>query len=419
MALDLGPSQQSQASSTESMTSREHDRQHVSYEDSPSSRSQNLRESTPSTSLSDDSSQERAGSLSSVHASNASNASETGKLHIRSSNSPLHLGQILRSRTINPVDSPPRKSPLKRTASGQVKPGESEHWAPSASVKLHGHSRNTSTASKTSQVSDLSHELRTRLSYAMFKVQNGWQSHNLNELEAMTLPRSSPSSGLSQLQHAAGVPPSSQHSQYPAETSRYAQRSPPAMGSAYEQPALRQVSAQSPPLYHAMPNATSAPHSPHRGPSLAPPVDILPRTSHQLHSLNMQPPQLNTTNTYHNGASNLTSPTVPTPTPLTPTRRPASSIRTPSQKADAEKDAVETLMFMSSPGNSGYHPAAFRASAMSPLRSNGSTRSPTKRTTFASPSMSKAPAGRLATTADIDRVLDEMPDRYSSSDDEE
>ncbi|KAL8904381.1 MAG: hypothetical protein Q9207_003306 [Kuettlingeria erythrocarpa] len=399
------------------MTSREHDRQLVSYEDSPSSRSQNLRESTPSTSLSNNSSQERAGSLSSVH---ASNASETGKLHIRSSNTPPHLGQLPGSRTIDAGDSPPHKSPLKRTASGQVKRADSEHWVPSHSANLHGHhSRNSSTASKTSQVSDLSHELRTRLSYAMFKVQNGWQSHNLNELEAMALPRSSPSSGISQLQRAAGVPSSSHYFQHPAETFRYAQRSPPTTGSPYKQPNLRQVSAQSPPLYRSLPNDTSAPHSPHRGPSLAPPVDILPRISHQTHSLNMQPPQLNTANIHHNGASNLTSPKVPTPTPLTPTRPPASSIRTPSQKADAEKDAVETLMFMSSPGNSGYHPTAFRASATSPLGSNDSTMSPTKMISFASPSMSKASARRLTTTADIDRVLDEMPDRYSSSDDEE
>ncbi|KAL8762529.1 MAG: hypothetical protein Q9184_001489 [Pyrenodesmia sp. 2 TL-2023] len=300
-----------------------------------------------------------------------------------------------------------------------MKSTDNGHWAPSTGADPHGHSRNASTVSKSSQVSGLSHELRTRLSYAMFKVQNGWQSHNLNELEAMALPRLSPSSGISQLHCAAGALNSTpQHPQYPAKTSQYTQHSPPSTRSPYEQPDLRQVSAQSPPLYRPMPNDTLAPHSPRRGPSLAPPVDILPRTSRPLHPLNVQPPQLNTTNLYHNGTSNLASPTVTTATPLTPIRRPTSSIRTPSQKADAEKDAVETLMFMSSPGNSGYHPNAFRGPAMSPMQNNGSAMSPTQRITSASPNPRKAPVGRLTTTADIDRVLDEMPDRYSSSDEE-
>lgn len=416
MALDLGPSLQSQASSIESIASREHDRQTTSYEDSPRSHSQNFRESTPSTSLSNHSSQQRVESHSPVH---ASNASVTGKLHLRLSSSPPHPSQRPGSRAIVPVDGSPHKSPMKRTASGQVKSAENGHWASSTGANPHGHSRNTSTASKSGQVSELSHELRTRLSYAMFKVQNGWQSHNLNELEAMALPRLSPSSGISQLQRAAGVPTSpSQHAHYPAKAFQYTQHSPPFTRSPYEQPDLRQVSTQAPPLHHPMPNDTSAPHSPHRGPSLAPPVDILPRTSRPLHPLNMQPPQLNTTNLYRDGTGNLASPTVTTSTPLTPIRRPASSIRTPSQKADAEKDAVETLMFMSSPGNSGYHPAAFHGAATSPVRSDGSMMSPTKKITFASRNPSKAPVGRLNTTADIDRVLDEMPDRYSSSDEE-
>ncbi|KAL8920218.1 MAG: hypothetical protein Q9208_006383 [Pyrenodesmia sp. 3 TL-2023] len=416
MALDLRPSQQSQASSVESIASRGHDRQTTSYDDSPRSHSQTLRESTPSTSLSNHSSQERAGSHSPVH---ANNASVTGKLHLRLGNSPPHPDQRPRSRVISPIDGSPHKSPIKRTASGQVKLAENGHWMPSTGANPHTHSRNASTASKSSQVSDLSHELRTRLSYAMFKVQNGWQSHNLNELEAMALPRLSPTSGISQLQRAAGVPSSpSQHPQYPAKVYQYTQHSPPSTRSPYEQPDRRQVSTNSPPLHYTMPNDTTVPHSPHRGPSLAPPVDILPRTSRPLHPLNMQPPQINTTNLYHTATSNLASPTVTTATPLTPIRRPASSIRTPSQKADAEKDAVETLMFMSSPGNSGYHPNTFHGSAPSPRRSNNSTMSPTKRITFASPNLGKARAGSLTTTADIDRVLDEMPHRYSSSDEE-
>lgn len=90
-----------------------------------------------------------------------------------------------------------------------------------------------------------------------------------------------------------------------------------------------------------------------------------------------------------------------------------------------EKDAVETLMFMSSPGNSGHYPASYGTGSPGPNLAVTSPKRvgfapPTnKHNTFRSPYMNQpVRSGKLATAADIDRVLDEMPDRYSSSDDE-
>ncbi|KFH43155.1 hypothetical protein ACRE_060960 [Hapsidospora chrysogenum ATCC 11550] len=80
----------------------------------------------------------------------------------------------------------------KRMADGEVKsPGK-------------GHSRTTSTlsmASTTSTIGDLSHELRTRLSYAMVKVNNGWQAHSLDEVESLASQAVSPTSSTSTTVH--------------------------------------------------------------------------------------------------------------------------------------------------------------------------------------------------------------------------
>lgn len=106
--------------------------------------------------------------------------------------------------------------------------------------------------------------------------------------------------------------------------------------------------------------------------------------------------------------------------------RPPTSQRTPSQNAAMEADAVETLLFMASPNNSGYNPPSHAsqdsslrstqlfASQTSPLRTQFSQASMTspKKVAFSSqrsidPSVDKA--------ALIDRMLDEVSD---DSDDE-
>ncbi|KAI4121390.1 MAG: hypothetical protein LQ341_007414, partial [Variospora aurantia] len=298
MALELHQSQPSQASSVDSTATRDDGHRPISYQDSPPrSRSEQLRESTPTTSLSNHSSQQRMGSLSPLH---IDRLAESG-LHRRLSNIasfPVEDSALQHTGidTASPYTSPP-----KRTATGQAKWASEGHPSSPNDATQFGHSRHTSTASKASQISDLSHELRTRLSYAMLKVQNGWQSHNLNELEAMALPRTSPTSGITPIRHAATSPPrDSAHSQH-------LQGSP------------------------ARPS--------HHRPSLEPPLDFRSCNSRQPHPSNVQPPHLDTMNVSRTDNNGFLSPIgISTPPP-----RPSASTRTPSQKADMEKDAVETL----------------------------------------------------------------------------
>ena len=108
-----------------------------------------------------------------------------------------------------------------------------------------------------------------------------------------------------------------------------------------------------------------SPHPPTRPPQLAPPADILSprRRVHQ----DGQALQINPYAPTQPPYSPSTIPATPPPLP----RHGAATKRTPSQTAASrEADAVETLMFMASPGNSGYAARAEHSLQTSPLRSH-------------------------------------------------
>lgn len=114
--------------------------------------------------------------------------------------------------------------------------------------------------------------------------------------------------------------------------------------------------------------------------------------------------------------------------PYSPTRKmhvstSASKQRTPSQNAAMEADAVETLLFMASPGNSGYHPntsgatesnlrsTAPMSSQPSPLRSQflhgDELISPPRKVEFVEVLSNDRPVDLTREVRDIDRMLDE------------
>ena len=104
--------------------------------------------------------------------------------------------------------------------------------------------------------------------------------------------------------------------------------------------------------------------------------------------------------------------------------------RTPSQNAAMEADAVETLLFMASPGNSSYHPntsgaaesnlrstAPTSSSQPSPLRTqfhyNEKLSSPRRKVDFADGMSSPKPVDLSVEVRDVDRMLDELSDDSS------
>jgi hypothetical protein len=102
--------------------------------------------------------------------------------------------------------------------------------------------------------------------------------------------------------------------------------------------------------------------------------------------------------------------------------RPTPKQRTPSQNAAMEADAVETLLFMASPNNSGYHLPS-QSSQVSSLRAKQPLSAMTSplRTQFSQASMNSpkrvaftdqhaAAATHIEKSDMIDRMLDDLPD---------
>ena len=290
----------------------------------------------------------------------------------------------------------------------------------------------------------------------MVKVQNGWESHNINELEVMTSNQASPVSALSDQKGPrklalAGVIqakyPTSPQSQSPKQTvlangsdnATLQSRTPfpghghvpPNFVDITHDPPSHQVGAAYESFWRehqgvSAPKHTEAGGSPNVGPSLAPPVDLVPHNQRRIGGLIPQLPTLHTKD-LQSARNQLGS--VSSNLPTTPPPMKASKMRTPSQQAAVEKDAVETLLFMSSPGNSNYHPPP--ALSGTPLRNNFSS-STVKKDHAATLRQSKGarpnrsfPKTRLASQsrrplsdAELDSILDDMPDTSSSDEDD-
>ncbi|KAH8809160.1 hypothetical protein F5884DRAFT_676578 [Xylogone sp. PMI_703] len=283
----------------------------------------------------------------------------------------------------------------KRTADGQVKTPISPREVP-----FRRHSRTISNASSigSNRLGELSSELRTRLSYAMVKVNNGWTSNSIDEVETLASQAGSPTSSTSTLHGRRNLTTSPR-----ANIASYQSR--PSNNALHQDFDLYSRSAPSSRTYesfwrdHSSSNASYfrqssqgvSISSPRPKVSLGPPADIHPnnrprRTDAAGFS---KPPNLPGQSTSDMSQYSQKSFNSPTPTPHTPIRRGSTSnnsrfqdrpagIRTPTQKTIQEQDAIETLLFMSSPGNSGNMNHAFPP----PSRSQASPQRSPLRTEF-------------------------------------
>ncbi|KAM0283988.1 hypothetical protein ACHAQH_002183 [Verticillium albo-atrum] len=258
----------------------------------------------------------------------------------------------------------------KRTADGTVKDT-------SMSPVRGGHSRNTSTVSMASTtastIGDLSSDLKTRLSYAMVKLNHGWQSHSIDEVESMASQAASPTSSHSTL-----------HGRYdnsasPRTAMMAAARNAPLSAtttSSNPSPATYDTfwrdGAQTARRGH---NSASPPGVVQPAPSLAPPAPIQPSRSSAAHNPRRNSnPHYTPTLLSHSHSASPHTPAQHNSLQGTPLQRLGRTpladpiLFSPHQNV-REQDAIETLMFMSSPGNStnmkhGYAPAT---SASQPL----------------------------------------------------
>ena len=258
-------------------------------------------------------------------------------------------------------------------------------------------------------ISQLSQQLRTRLSYAMYKVKTGNPSQSLDELESLASqsPRSSTSAFQSN-RHAAESPRTAMAGDWRRKWSS-------SEGSDVGVPAQ-----PSSPAWSRSNGGAHPPSNPASRRALAPPANIVPGSRRR-------PAPNGVPNGPYAGG------------PYTPSRNlhvsTSTPKRTPSQNAAMEADAVETLLFMASPGNSGYHPntngapesslrstAPMSSSQPSPLRTqfhyNEKLSSPRRRVGFADTVPNQKTGDLSVEVRDIDRMLDESSDDSSDGLDE-
>ena len=277
----------------------------------------------------------------------------------------------------------------------------------------------------------------------MVKVQKGWESKNINEVETLAAQRHasvSPTRGNEQRHNgqptkvsASPERPVFMYSNIRTQISPNRQSAQPR-----EKPSPSRLSSSSSSLSEKL-HISIEKHRSHPtssklgGPSLAPPVDLSPRNPRRSNPPAFEAPKL-----AGNGIkamSNLSGSSVSSSATPPTGQRPL--VQTPSQQnaSAMEQDAIETLLFMSSPGNSQYRPPSQPRPPGSPLRTvlspekrakvrtlelDKATRSPNDDIAPLSPRkktfLEKA---NLENSENIDKVLDNMPTEDSSSSDEE
>ncbi|KAF2962670.1 hypothetical protein GQX73_g10904 [Xylaria multiplex] len=268
----------------------------------------------------------------------------------------------------------------KRMADGVVK--HTRHHSSASPVRM-GHSRNTSTVSVASttgsRIGELSAELKAKLSYAMVKVNNGWQSHSIDEVESLASQAASPTSSTSTLhgRHCSSASPRISLAGF-----RQAVSNPPSMTTSpiFQHPQGRTYETYS----RESASKISSTSSISQVPTLAPPAPIRPRQALPTN------PRRNSNARYtpaYLAQSHHSSPHTPSqPSPLqgTPSQHHIHSpnvdpiLFSPPQNL-REQEALETLLFMSSPGNSANLKHTFLSPQASQPRNSTRTTLPTSR----------------------------------------
>lgn len=359
----------------------------------------------------------------------------------------------------------------KRTATGEIKPSNTSVAPPSpGTISAEGHPAESvgwrSRGSRIAAVNwpcnsifciillvlisktQLSVHLRTRLSYAAAKIEKSRQSLNTQEKLPLDL-----------LKESSSTPPVIVKGAPNTDGSRRRDKDSP-NGSPVSAPDIPIQSNFFSPHTRVSPAARSddlssvsqskySPGSPFSSkrmsatPTLAPPADIVPSGSSSSRRRRPNPNQALEASRYiasfddrqhrfqhesTNGSQKILVPGTPplqslsqqTSTPYNGLSRQS----THSQNASMEQDAIETLLFMSSPGNSAYHPSSQRQQSTSHISQTSLSTESSTRGSQLQDSQAAGEDHRRAGQAryleaqagdEIDRMLDQMEDSDSDN----
>ncbi|RHZ51020.1 uncharacterized protein CDV56_101504 [Aspergillus thermomutatus] len=340
----------------------------------------------------------------------------------------------------------------KRTATGEIKPSNISVAPPSpGTISTERHpAESIGWRSRGSKIAALSVHLRTRLSYAAARIEKSRQSLDAQAKLPLNILQESSSTApvvVKTPPYADGADGSRLQDKDSPEGSPVSAPDLPTQSNLFPNTRLSPA-ARSDDLSSVAPSKKSpvSQFSSKRmsaTPRLAPPADIVPSGSgsrrrrpnpnQALAPSRYVPssddrqhrPQHGTTDDSPNvlvpGTPPLQSLSQPTSTPYNGLSRQS----THSQNASMEQDAIETLLFMSSPGNSTYHPSSQRQQSASHISqtslSTGSStsRSQTQDSQAAGADHRRAGQARFLESQagdEIDRMLDQMED--SDSEDE-
>ncbi|KAK4900235.1 hypothetical protein LTR27_002459 [Elasticomyces elasticus] len=237
----------------------------------------------------------------------------------------------------------PATNGAKRTASGHVKNAPSLPSTPLAATFADRISRRESISSTGSRAGELAATLKTRLGYAMAKVQHGWEHKTIAEVEQLaTQKMSSPNRHSMSHVDYSHRPVSAGLSNGTARLSMYESYGPPMMDDTTSPPSKRRSGNYS--------NFMASPQQPRpawsNAPHLQPPADIRPGTS-STQQMYYSAPSSQTS------AQHLQNAMSPPRTPLNghSSRRP-TTIRTDIQIQEAESEALQALFQLGSPHTS-------------------------------------------------------------------
>ncbi|KAI5917599.1 hypothetical protein F4810DRAFT_695789 [Camillea tinctor] len=216
----------------------------------------------------------------------------------------------------------------------------------------------------------------------MVKVNNGWQSHSIDEVESLASQAASPTSSTSTLHGRQGA---SASPRVAVSAPRYVASNPPSTATSPTMllpPPGRTYESfwrESNPKH---PNSTS-PIS--QVPTLAPPAPIQPRQPGHTNPRRNSNTRYNPAFLSHSHHLSPHTPAQPSPLQNTPGQRSGRApnvdpiLFSPHQNV-REQEALETLMFMSSPGNSANMKHNFPSSSQASQPRNGTrTALPTSR----------------------------------------
>jgi hypothetical protein len=265
------------------------------------------------------------------------------------------------------ISTPVANNGRKRSADGRAKDILGGSLTPSNGIFKGNRSRATSAASSSSsRAGELAANLKARLGYAMTKVQNGWEHKPFSEVERLAAQKAANRHSMSHLDYNRR-PLSSGLSNGTARLSMYEPQTSAAMEGAASPPSKRL------PGSYTTFAPTRAPHLSGAIPRLQPAPDIRPSNGYRSHPY--APP---VQRVRHNSAMS------PPRTPISQQPRRPHPIRTDTQTAEAEREALQALFQLGSPHASQISHArtTSRASSSqaSPLRAEFAT---PRRVTFA------------------------------------